>query len=188
MRLFLIHVSGNGKLLLVMLLEWNKISFIAFHGRSIRQPASLVSCGAERKQISIIRAHSTTTKESNLQFWGAISTRLLDFPPVCIFHMPDFSKRIPQESEEYGEALGRENPVKSRQLCGCHSFGSGWGEDLTIVFLCSGGAFTWEGKGLVSRYSAIPQYFSCDPPPYSAIPFGGQLDLRYPLCLLCMQA
>ena len=41
---------------------------------------------------------------------------------------------------------------------------------------------------LVARYSAILRYYSCYPP-YSAIPFRGQLDVRYPplSCLACKQ-
>ena len=50
------------------------------------------------------------------------------------------------------------------------------------------GYFIFRRLNLVARYSAILRYYSCYTP-HSAIPFRGQLDVRYPpLILFCMQA
>ena len=69
------------------------------------------------------RTSSTTTRERNLQFRGAVSTggSPLDF---CFFSniYVQFSKTSPLKSGESSEQSSGENRVKSCHVCGCHGF------------------------------------------------------------------
>ena len=69
------------------------------------------------------RAHSTTTRDRNLQLRGAVSIggSPLDF---CFFSSiyVQFSKTGPLKSGESSEKCSGENRVKSCHVCGCHGF------------------------------------------------------------------
>ena len=78
-----------------------------------------------------IRTSSTTTRDRNLQFRGAVSTgdSPLDF---CLFSSVyvQFSKTSPLKSGESSEKSSGENRVKSCHVCGCHGF---FGPDRTLT-------------------------------------------------------
>ena len=69
-----------------------------------------------------IRTSSTTTRDRNLQFRGAVSTG--GSPLVFLFFLQylcvQFSKTGPIKSGESSEKSSGENRVKSCHVCGCH--------------------------------------------------------------------
>ena len=69
------------------------------------------------------RARSTTTRDRNLQFRGAVSTggSPLDFLLFSSIYV-QFSKTSPLQSGESSEKSSGENRVKSCHVCGCHGF------------------------------------------------------------------
>ena len=70
----------------------------------------------------MIRARSTTTRDRNLQFRGAVSTGgSLDFLLFSSIYV-QFSKTSPLKSGESSEKSSGENRVKSCHVCGCHGF------------------------------------------------------------------
>ena len=75
------------------------------------------------QRIQKIRASSTTTRDRNLQFRGAVSTggSPLDF---CFFSSiyVQFSKTSPLKSGESSETSSGENRVEFCHVCGCHGF------------------------------------------------------------------
>ena len=75
------------------------------------------------KRNPLFRTRSTTTRDRNLQFRGAVSTggSPLDF---CFFSSiyVQFSKTSPLKSRESSEKSSGENRVKSCHVCGCHGF------------------------------------------------------------------
>ena len=79
--------------------------------------------GLQVGHTQVFRASSTTTRDRNLQFRGAVSTggSPLDF---CFFSSiyVHFSKTSPTKSGESSEKSSGENPVKSCHICGCHGF------------------------------------------------------------------
>ena len=80
--------------------------------------------GNQAKNSQKIRTSSTTTRDRNLQFRGAVSTggSPLDF--FCFFSSfyVQFSKTSPLKSGESSEKSSGENGVKSCHVCGCHGF------------------------------------------------------------------
>ena len=71
----------------------------------------------------MIRTSSTTTRDRNLQFRGAVSTggSPLDFLLFSSIYV-QFSKTNPVKSGESSEKSSGENRVKSCHVCGCHGF------------------------------------------------------------------
>ena len=72
-------------------------------------------------QIVIFRTSSTTTRDRNLQFRGAVSTggSPLDFLLFSSIYV-QLSKTSPLKSGESREKSSGENRVKSCDVCGCH--------------------------------------------------------------------
>ena len=75
-------------------------------------------CGKKK-----LRTRSTTTRDRNLQFRGAVSTGgspliFCFFSKFCV----QFSKTSPLKSGERSEKSSGENRVKSCHVCGCHGF------------------------------------------------------------------
>ena len=70
-----------------------------------------------------LRTRSTTTRDRNLQFRGAVSTggSPLDFL-VFLQYLCAISKTSPLKSGESSEKSSGENRVKSCHVCGCHGF------------------------------------------------------------------
>ena len=74
------------------------------------------------------RARSTTTRDRNLQFRGAVSTGGSPLEALhwifCFFSSlyVQFSKTSPLKSGECSEKSSGENRVKSCHVCGCHGF------------------------------------------------------------------
>ena len=70
------------------------------------------------------RTSSTTTRDRNLQFRGAVSTggSPLDFLLFLQYSYVEFSKTSPLKSGESSEKSSGENRVKSCHVCGCHGF------------------------------------------------------------------
>ena len=71
-----------------------------------------------------IRTRSTTTRDRNLRFRGAVSTggSPLDFLLFLQYLCAIFSKTSPRKSGESSEKSSVENRVKSCHVCGCHGF------------------------------------------------------------------
>ena len=69
------------------------------------------------------RTRSTTTRDRNLQFRGAVSTggSPLDFVLFLQFYV-QFSKTSPLKSGESSEKSSGESRVKSCHVRGCHGF------------------------------------------------------------------
>ena len=80
------------------------------------------------------RTSSTTTRDRNLQFRGAVSTggSPLDFLLFFSSIYVQFSKTSPLKSGESSEKSSGENRVKSCHVCGCHGFFGP--ENSTIIF------------------------------------------------------
>ena len=80
----------------------------------------------------LIRTSSTTTRDRNLQFRGAVSTggSPLDFLLFFSSIYVQFSKTSPQKSGESSEKSSGENRVKSCHVCGCHGF---FGSELSLM-------------------------------------------------------
>ena len=70
-----------------------------------------------------IRTSSTTTRDRNLQFRGAVSTggSPLDFLIFFPVFMCNLVRQAPQNLESSEKSSG-ENRVKSCHFCGCHGF------------------------------------------------------------------
>ena len=71
------------------------------------------------------RTRSTTTRDRNLQFRGAVSTggSPLDFFVLFLqYFSAQFSKTSPLKSGESSEKSSGENRVESCHVCGCHGF------------------------------------------------------------------
>ena len=80
-----------------------------------------------------VRTSSTTTRDRNLQFRGAVSTGGSPLEALhwifCFFSSiyVQFCKTSPLKSGESSEKSSGENRVKSCHVCGCHGF---FGPDL----------------------------------------------------------
>ena len=92
-----------------------------------------------RGKVSI-RTSSTTTRDRNLQFRGAVSTggSPLDFLLFLSSSYVQFSKTSPLKSGENSEKSSGENRVKSCHVCGCHGF---FGPESIIIYASWGPIF-----------------------------------------------
>ena len=80
----------------------------------------------------LVRTRSTTTRDRNLQFQGAVSDWRLSTGFFGFFSSiyVQFSKTSPLKSGESSEKSSGENRVKSCHVCGCHGF---FGPDLDTL-------------------------------------------------------
>ena len=79
----------------------------------------------EEEMLGIsVRTSSTTTRDRNLQFRGAVSTGGSPLGSFCFFSSiyVQFGKTSPVKSGESSEKSSGENRVKSCHVCGCHGF------------------------------------------------------------------
>ena len=98
-------------------------------GSSTRRGGGRIVRALPRKFVFLgSGTRSTTTRNRNLQFRGAVSTggSPLDFLLFSSINV-QFSKTSPLKSGESSEKSSGENRVKSCHVCGCHGFfGPDW--------------------------------------------------------------
>ena len=71
------------------------------------------------------RTRSTTTRDRNLQFWGAVSTGFFEFSPLDAFPFSpgllcNLARKRLQNVEKIARFPGGEESVESCHVCGCH--------------------------------------------------------------------
>ena len=91
------------------------------------------------KNTFFLRTSSTTARDRNLQFRGAVSTggSPLDFLLFLQYFHVQFSKTSPLKSGESSEKSSGENRVKPCHVCGCHGF---FGPDFRVFLTYSLGS------------------------------------------------
>ena len=73
------------------------------------------------------RTRLTTTRDRNLQFWGAVSTGFFEFSPVDFCHFSpgllcNLVRKAPQNMENFARFPGGEKRVESCHVSGCQGF------------------------------------------------------------------
>ena len=85
----------------------------------------------ERRSLLLkVKTRSTTTRDRNLQFRGAVSTGISEFSPVDFFLVLqvysasrcNLVRKLPQNVEKIARFPGGEKSVESCHVSGCHGF------------------------------------------------------------------